>query len=311
MKAIFQISTSNQLRFVNRTSYYNTPETFDTRLFNHLTFQDRDYVPYSQKIQNDDDCWFDFKTSYTDFNLYLVNKSDSSKTTLAYSVAGNETTLTDGTILIYYRCNVDVTALDGCYYIECECVTPTLPYQIIWSEEFNVKEEHENTLIIKWGGNSSINDGMNWASVPYEIDRYQQMRIEARIIDPDYDSEKDTYNDSNMEQTTQNDDQIGLHTIDIKLIPFYLHQKIKVALGHDEFYANNVLYNTDEDWKLDKFKEQLMRTGNIQLRVVDYENYNNYTELTGDLPVFADAYFLINATDNMLINATDKMKLNN
>ena len=297
MKAIFQISTSNQLRFVNRTSYYNTPETFDTRLFNHLTFQDRDYVPYSQKIQNDDDCWFDFKTSYTDFNLYLVNKSDSSKTTLAYSVAGNETTLTDGTILIYYRCNVDVTALDGCYYIECECVTATLPYQIIWSEEFNVKEEHENTLIIKWGGNSSINDGMNWASVPYEIDRYQQMRIEARIIDPDYDSEKDTYNDSNMEQTTQNDDQIGLHTIDIKLIPFYLHQKIKVALGHDEFYANNVLYNTDEDWKLDKFKEQLMRTGNIQLRVVDYENYNNYTELTGDLPVFETVLRTTGLTD--------------
>jgi len=310
MRAICQISQSQQLRFINRTYYSSTPSRLDTRLFNDLTFEDREYLPYWQKLEKTDDLFFQFRTSYSTFNINLVNKSTYAKTSLTATPIYNYE-LDDGTPIVVYNCDVTLTGLDGCYYVELELATGGLPEVTFWSEPFKVAEEWENTLLIKFGGNSTISDGFRWASTQYTIDRYQYLRIEARIIEGIPGTQKDTYDDSDIELTTLNANPIEIDTLDIKLIPYYLHEKINLALGHDEFWVNDLLYNIDEDFELTSFKQMLMRTGNIQLRRVDYENYNNYVDLEGTPLVLPTSYFLINDTDYMLINTTDKLQTNN
>lgn len=307
---IFVIEASNGLRFVNRTKYSSTLNTFDTRLFPHIEFQDRSVIEYHPKIEQEDDTWVQFKTSFEDFNINLVDPSDFSKTVISYS-APIYSYDEDGTTINVYNTDIDLSSVTGCYYIEFELFADGLRTRF-WSETFNVQEEHPNTSVCKWGGNSSIQDGMRWASVAYEVDRYQQIRIDARIIEPLYDAVKSNYDDSDMESTTLKDEPTATHTLDIKEIPFYLHEKINLGLGHDEFYVNDVLYNIDEGFELISFKEQLMRSGSIPLRKVEYENPNNYEDLEGETFTLPQGYLLINDTDYLIINAAgDKLKINN
>lgn len=279
------IVNSQQLRFVNRTLYSSTPNTFDNRLYPHVEFQDRDIVPYCQKVQQNDSLWFQFRTSFDDFNINLVD-SDFNKTSLSAGSPIYSYEIEDGTTVYIYNCDIPVSSLTGIYYVEMYFNTEN-KRTVFWSEQFDVQAEHENTLLLKFGGNSGTSDGFRWASVPLEIDRYQYLRIEARMIEGIPDDQKSTYDDSDIELTTLDSNPIRIDTLDIKLIPYYLHEKINLALGHDEFYVNDELYNLDESFELTSFKDQLTRTGSIPLRKVVYENNEIYEDLEGETIVLA------------------------
>jgi hypothetical protein len=290
----------------NRNGIKNS--ILDTR-YKDLYFLDRDFVPYCQLIEQNDPLWTQFSTSFVDFTINLVD-SNWNKTALSYSPLPSYVNQ-DGVTIYRYSFDVNVSSLTGIYYIEA-IFREDSKQTVYWSEEFDVQEEHENTLLLKCGGNTTMNDGMYWASTAYEIDRYQQFRIEARTIEGIYKSIKSTYDDSDIELTTLSADLTGIYTLDIKEIPFYLDEKINCYLGHDEFYINEQLFNIEEDYELTSFKEQLMRTGNIQFRKVVYENYNNWVEQEGDDIVIPEGSLLINDTDLLIINASgDELKINN
>jgi hypothetical protein len=176
-RAILHIPQSQQLRAIRRNSYATTKPTLDNRLFPDIEFNERDYVPYCELVQQDDEVWMQIVTSYVDIEYTLVKASDSTKTTLTATPVYSYD-LSDGTTLTYYNINVPVASITGEYYVQIKTLDPDLPEAIIWTEKMNIQEEHEGTLLLKWGGNSGISDGMRWATVAYEIDRYQQIRIE-------------------------------------------------------------------------------------------------------------------------------------
>lgn len=296
MSAKLTLPTSQGLRFINRLYYESTVNRYDTRLHNDFTFLDKVDNSYCQIIEQDDLTWFQFRTSYSNVDLYLVNATSFAKTTLSSSTIYSYTDDDDDTMFVH-NCTVDLSSSVGTFYIEVIGNAYQMPYVVFWSEKFNVAADFENTLPIKWGGNSTIADGMRWSNVSYSIDNYQQIRIQCRIIDISYGTEKSTYNDSNSELTTLNAYPNCTHILDLKQIPYYIIERISLGLQHDEFLINGVLYNIDEDFEMTNFKWQTMSTGQIPLKVVEYENYSSDEVLTGDIPVFSEVLRTTGVTD--------------
>jgi len=294
------VPSSCSLRFVNRTYYDRTIANPINRLYPDYIYQGRFFYPYFQKFEQGDSVWFQVLTDYTDFQLYLVNcatgNSTNIRSTLDYKTQVNGLSL--------YECIVNISALSGKYYIDLRGYAPGLPYIQFLSETFNVAVEWENTLLMKWQGNTNMNDGMYW-------DKFANLRVEGKIVKTDYKTNKNTYDDSNYELITLRDNPNLSYRLDVRLIPNWIAEKINLAVGHDEFWCNDLLLNTSEALELENFNGSTLFKGQLMMRQVVYENYKNLEELEGTPPVFVDEFLMISDTDYLLINATDKLKLNN
>ena len=311
---------SQQLRFVNKTQQtidiaagkYDFSKMMFADYFVFSDVKDLNYVGYCSLIEQGDTTFIQFPTTYTDFNLTLVKVSPYTETSYN-GVETLVTTYTDiaGDSVNVYNVVLPTSSLSGEYYFKIVGNTPSFPVVEWWSEPFEIAADHEETVVLKWGGNSTKNDGLTWSNVAYEIDTYQQIRIEAKILSPKYSIGQNTYDDSDTELTTLRVYPTATHVLYIKKIPWYIYEKICLAIGHDEFKINDVLYNTAEDFELTDFTSQLYFSGTIPLRLVEYQNNTVMPTLTGDAPVFADSNLLINGTDSLLINGTDKLKINN
>lgn len=295
------VPSSNCLRFVNKTYYERTIANPSNRLYPDYIYQGRFFYPYYQKIQQSDSVWFQVLTDFTDFQLYLVECATGTSTDIRSTL--NYKTTVNG--LDLYECIVNVTALSGKYYIDLRSYQAGQPYIQFLSETFQVAVEWENTLLIKWYGNSTVNDGMYW-------DKYAYLRVEGKITKTDYKSNKNTYDDSNYELITLRDNPNLSYRLDIRTIPNWIAEKINLAIGHDEFWCNDLLLNTSEALELENFNNTTLFKGQLMMRQVVYENYNNLEELEGNAPVFVSEYLKISDTDYLLISDTgDRLKINN
>jgi hypothetical protein len=294
------VPTSNALRFVNYTYYDRTIANHSTRLYPDYLYQGRYFQQYYQKIEQTDSVWFQILTDYLDFQLLLVECSTGNQTNIRSSL----NYLTDSNGLSIYECTLNVASLSGVYYLILRSYQPFEPLIEFRSEKFHVKNEWENTLLMKWQGNSTMNDGMYW-------EKYQQLRVEGKITKTEYGANKSFYDDSNMELITLRFNPSLTYRLDIQKIPYWIAEKINLAIGHDEFWCNDLLLNTSDVLELENFNGTTLFKGQLMLRAVKYENYSDVEELTGDIPVYQDAFFLINDNDNILINATDILKINN
>jgi len=294
------VPSSCGLRFVNKTYYDRTIANPSNRLYPDYIYQGRFFYPYQQKYQQGDSVWFQVLTDYTDFQLFIVNcatgVSTDIRSTLDYKTTINGLSL--------YECIVNVTSLSGVYYLDLRGYQYATPYIQFLSEKFHVKTEWENTLLIKWQGNTTMNDGMYW-------DKFANLRVEGKITKTDYKSNKNTYDDSNYELITLRDNPNLSYRLDIRLIPNWIAEKINLAVGHDEFWCNDLLLNTSEVLELENFNNTTLFKGQLMMRRVVYENYMNLEELEGTAPVFTTEYLMISDTDYLLIGGTDKLKLNN
>jgi len=294
------VPTSNSLRFVNYTYYDRTIANHSNRLYPDYIYQGRYFQQYYQKIQQDDTVWFQILTDFLDFQLLLVECSTGTQTDLRSTI---EYKTTQNGLLIY-ESNLTVSSLNGVYYLILRSYQPGEPYIEFRSEKFHVKAEWENTLLMKWYGNSTGGDGMYW-------EKYQQMRVEGKITKTEYGANKAFYDDSNYELITLRFNPSLTYRLDIQKIPHWIAEKINMATGHDEFWCNDLLLNTSDVLDLENFNGTTLFKGQLMLKAVKYENYSDLEELTGDPPVYPDAYLLINDTDNLLLNATDVLKTSN
>jgi hypothetical protein len=199
---------------------------------------------------------------------------------------------------------LNVTSLSGVYYLILRSYQPLQPYITFYSEKFHIKSEWENTLLMKWQGNTTINDGMYW-------EKYQNLRVEGKITKTEYGANKAFYDDSNYELITLRFNPSLTYRLDIQKIPYWIAEKINLAVGHDEFWCNDLLLNTSDVLDLENFNGTTLFKGQLMLKAVEYENYSNVEELEGNAPIFVDSFSLINDTDFSIINATDLNKINN
>lgn len=282
MSAYLTFPISQQLRFVNRTEEANTIPTFRNRLYNHFKPKGVVHMNYCQLIEQTDPLVIQFRTSYTSFNMYLVKQNGYVKTSYSGSqVQIHSYSADDGTSIKIYNVTIDVSNLIGEYFFTLEATSVGEPTALYWSEPFNVQAEHEDTQVFKYGGNSGIRDGVRWGDANYTIDYYQQNRINSRILTPTYGMTKSTYNDSNSELTTLNAYPNATDALEIKEVPFYIIEKLDWALGCDEFYIDDTLYNIDDDYDLSMWGKKQMGSGIIPLVLVEYANTDDILQ-TGD-----------------------------
>lgn len=313
---------SQQLRFYNKTQQsidignriFNLKKMGFADFFMFSDVKDLIYIKYCWPVETGDSVLVQIPTTYTDFILTLVKINPYTET--PYSIPAVFTTYIDpdGDEISVYNIPINVSGLNGEYYFKIVGNTPDFPVVDYWSEPFNVQSIHEETSLVKWGGNSTKNDGMWWSISPYTIDSnlYQYLRIESKLWKPSFDAGQNTYDDSDSELTTLRVYPTATHVFSIKKVPWYIYEKLILAVGHDEFYVNGILFNTADDFEIIEYPEQEYVSISIPLREVVYQENSVMPILTGDSPVFPDSYLMINDTDYLIINdAGDRLKINN
>lgn len=288
---------SNSLEFV-RAESITDPQTTDNRLYPDVDYFNKYFIDYSQKLNQSDDLWFQFRTNYRNFTFTLYGQ-DGSETPLTVNELTNYTNWT------YYQVNIDISSLNGKYYVfgafdqDAENAIYTCQSQC-----FEVKESHKDTLLLEWYGNSAVSIPMEWGS------KTQELRIEGKLV---YKAtvEATVTVDSDKNQYFTDYDPIDSQILIIELVPDYLLKIMNKAIGHDIFAINGQQFTTDGGFDGgDPLGNTLTYTPNIELRVKDYENYSIDQEIEGDLPVIAAkaikaaSGFAIKASDGKAIKAT-------
>lgn len=281
-----RLPSSQQLRFINKLYYPTTPIRWDTRLFPDFAFDDKECGNYNQKINVGDRLWIQYRTSYNRVDVHLVDAKTQLSVQQYMSTMIHEYVDTDGTTMYMNEVVID-TSLAGKYYVQVIGNSYDMPYVPFTSETFHIGN-WDDTQVHKWGGNTTISDGMRWGGTPYLISNYQQIRIRSRIIDIKFGTNKSTYVDSANELTTLSAYPNSTHILEVSEIPYYLIERLSLALQHDEYYVDGMMYNVDEEFDLTTFKYRTVSTGIIPLRQVVYENYSSDPILTGDIPIFPD-----------------------
>lgn len=288
---------SQQLRFYNKTQQaidignriFNLKNMGFADYFMFSDVKDLIYIPYCWPVENGDSVLVQFPTTYSTFTLTLIKTNPYTETNYT-GQAQLFTTYedTDGDTVNVYNVPIDVSSLTGEYYFKIVGNTSGFPPVEYWSEPFNVQSRYEETLLIKSGGNSTKNDGMFWSLTPYTIDDdlYQYLRIEAKLWKQSFDPGQNTYDDSDTELTTLRVYPTATHVLSIKKVPWFIYEKLILAIGHDEFWANEILFNTAEDFEITEYPEQAYVSISIPLREVVYQENTVMPILTGDpLPV--------------------------
>jgi len=286
MNPTLRIPTSQQLRFVNRGDYPNTPNTYENRLHNDFVFRNRMEKPACQIVHKTlDTVWVQFRTTYSRLECSVYRYGTN---VMLYSLLHKyitEYVNTDGDTVFVYEIEIPINTISGKAFVEIRGVQWDLPEVWFWSEPFEVITDSSNTQLIQWGGAYSISDGMTWSTADaYTIDRYQQMRIKSRIIDLKFGTSKTTYTDGNNDLTTLSAYPSATHVWNIEEIPYYMVEIISLALQHDVFILDGVYYNIAEGFELKNFPNNLLSSGSVPLVRLNYQNYLTDPVLTGELP---------------------------
>lgn len=298
MAAIFTFPLSQSLRFVN----LNNPEALqnhDNRFADRMKYPNALPYHYTQRFLNTDPLWITFRTNYETFNFYLVGSDN-----VRNDITGNVQLLTtDSSGRNYYLLPLDLSLLDGCYFIEAtgqDVDKPTVTFQ---SDKFEVTDYLEDTILIEWYGNDSYDDKIHW------VDLRQFLRLNGDIEKLSPEQSKSIYDNSDYAPITLKSKPIRLATMYINKVPDWIMEKVNAALSHDEFYVNNVQYNTDELIEVTRLGNTQLQSISITLSQLNFENGED-EEITGG--EILQSYLKINDTDYLLINdAGDMLKINN
>ena len=269
--ATWRFIGSNSLTFTRDEDATN-PQTPFNRKYCEIDYINKYFIDYKQKVNQTDDLWFQFRTDYNNFTVYLV---DSLGTKTAQTVV--ELTTYDN--WTYYQVNVDVSSLEGVYYIQTSAESDNYKAINNWySNEFHVKESHPNTLLKEWYGNAAIDVPMIWG------DKTQEFRVEGTMFDMSgFDAVTSMDSDNNDHFLSYK--PVLKQLLQIELLPSIYVRVLNIAIGHDTFKVNGQVYTAEGGFEAgDRLGQTLMYIPKIELKVKDYQNYSSDPELTGTVP---------------------------
>jgi len=299
MAAIFTFPLSQTLRFVNLNDK-DEVQNLDNRFIKDLYYAKTLPYYYLQQVEQGDDLWVQFRTTYATKNIYLVGE-DNIRVELSQTLL-----MTDSNGYSYYNVVVPVSGKTGCYFIEGTASDVDKPNALIQSEVFNISEESKNSIKIKWRGNLyGYDDQMDWISHSL----YQFVRIDGRDREVQPEQNKTIYDDTDYAPSTLKSKPIRNVNIEVNKVPWWLIEKINIGLSHDEFLCQNVAYNTDNLIESEKLGDTMLYKASVVVTQLDFENGED-EEISGDIPI---DYIAFNDTgDRMLFNNTgDYAKANN
>jgi hypothetical protein len=295
--AIFTIPKAQALRFINineRSKVQNYDNTFAER----LRYAETSPYHYTQKFQKTDTLWVQFRTNYTTVNAYLVDKNNT-----RINKTGDLIILfTDSSGRSYYNLPIDLTIIEGCYFIEftgSDIDKSTFTFQ---SEIFDVVTEVKDSILIEWFGNDAYDDMMHWDGIN------QSIRVVGRDRNLSPEQSKSIYENTDYAPITLKSKPIRLLQVDINIVPYWVIEKINIALSHDKFYIQNVQYNSEDIIESEVKGDSQMYSATITLTQLNFEDGED-KQITGG--VILQSFLKINDTDYLLINDSgDRLKIN-
>lgn len=296
--AILTTPRSQALRFIDKAKI-NDVQNYDNRFVHDLVYAKTLPYYYIQQFEQGDNLWVQFRTDIP-IELINVNLVDEDNN---YTLLTETAVYTDSSGRTYYNVNVPISGITGCHFVELSSDggVDVPPFQI-QSEAFNISPKLDNSIYIKWFGNDSYDDMMHWT------DLHQGIRLVGRDRELIPDQNKTTYDNSDYAPITLKSKPIRRMELEINLAPYWLIEKINLGLSHDNFYVQEVQYNTDAVIEIERLGDILLKKGIVELTQLDFEDGED-SVISGTAP---QSYLKINDTDYLIINDSgDRLKINN
>lgn len=261
---IFTIPRAQTLRFVNQNEIDDV-QSYDNRLVFELSYPRMEPYEYSQLIEKTDDLWLQFRTNYNDFQV-IISDCDENETDLT-SLAN--LIYTDSSDRNYYYLPIDASVLEGYYQILIIGETPLRADVSFLSEVFYIQETFEDSRKVEWRGNSfSYDDQMHWDG--FDNRAFVRSVCLDKKMTPL--QSKTTYQNSDYTPINLIAKPNRSVTLEIDSAPFWIVEKINIGLCHDEFYLNEIQYNSEETIEIEEQEDLLKIGGSVELTEIDYEN---------------------------------------
>lgn len=291
--ARFRIPHSQFLKFV-REEDYSLSQMDDRRLTMDFEFLNVKNRQYCAKLQRDDEAFIQFRTDYSDFQIYLVD--DSGNDLNVNSWLEFVSTLDDGRKV--WNINIHCGSLNDYYYLRIYLYQPYKPIATFRSEWFHVTETHNDSLLLQW--NTSDNDGMIWG------DKSQSIRVKGRLFDFETGNTKHNYTDSDGAVITLTGKGSRHKVLQIEPVPQWIVERLNLALIHEHFYINSVEFTCEDKIEANRIGETNLYDVSIKLREKYYEDYTSDEEMTGEYPEIVHYNLKISDADELLISS-DKL----
>lgn len=291
MAAIFTTPKAQALRFIDKNERTNQ-QTYDNRFADQLKYPHTLPLNFKQRFLNTDPLWCHFRTNYTGITAYLVLETESTSTRT--DITGDLIEVyEDSSERKYYNLPIDLSGLDGCYFIEFVVSDVDKPLNTIQSELFHVVEEMPNSVLIEWFGNDAYDDKMHWT------DLKQFVRIDGSDRNLSPDQSKSIYENSDYAPITLKSKPLRKLELIINKVPYWVIEKINIALNHDDFYCNTVQYNGEDVIEPTILGDTQLYSGTVLVTQLDFENGED-TEISGEIE---QSFIAFNDSgDRMLFN---------
>lgn len=275
-----RIAKGNALRFVRTDNQSGTEQTLDNRLLTDMV------------IPNTSDDWnffqkFDNTGAGDQINTQIatIHTIDSFKTYNFLTDAEVESialpspsyTIVDATYgtVNFYDFNIDCSGYGGYYYVIATINTT----QLYRCEPFYVFDfTNSDGVLIKCYNetNSDYNDGIDYTASPINL-----MRLDARFVPAPPGQIKTVFTSFLGKKVNLKGQPLRFMSLQLGGVPWWIIEKLNIAIQHDTFTINNESFTTDEDLESTNIKQgeiaTYIYTGSIQFQ---QDNFEDYEELT-------------------------------
>ena len=155
------------------------------------------------------------------------------------------------------------------YYFTISGSDPAFLPFLATSEPVDVQVSHDDTLKVEFYNTD------NGFKIDYSTGVKHLLRLNARLGLPKNGGVIEGMEDSVRRYIKLK--EVVTRTVDMEVwdVPFYLLEKLAVAMAHDSFIVNDIAYATEEKMETTEFEMDALMQGRAKLRQVDFNNENS------------------------------------
>jgi hypothetical protein len=109
------------------------------------------------------------------------------------------------------------------------------------SDCIDLKLSHGCTLLLSWTNDENA-FGFNYEDLSFQ----PQLRVKAKLWQPNYTKEKDVFKDNAGNRTILRSETSKDELLTVAEMPEYLHDALAIGVEHDDFYVDGLKYTNEE-----------------------------------------------------------------
>jgi hypothetical protein len=109
------------------------------------------------------------------------------------------------------------------------------------SDCIDLKLSHGCTLLLSWTNDENA-FGFNYEELSFQ----PQLRVKAKLWQPNYTKEKDVFKDNAGNRTILRSETSKDELLTVSEMPEYLHDALAIGVEHDDFYIDSLKYTNEE-----------------------------------------------------------------